>query len=94
MLPISLADLEVAMRVLLAQPASARKEFANTIITQASEATSFRASTRLGHVSFGNGTLMSAAAQYPMSRRPGYCDAEYLTTLAMLAQLLATHQNR
>lgn len=88
MLPVQLADLDVAARVLMALPASARRAFAARLCFMADIAAQFRRETLGLHPNFGNGTLMSAAHKCPVHPRPAFCNRDYLASIGVLVARL------
>ena len=82
---LAMADLEWAVRVLLAVPAPARADLLEQILIAAARAGQFYVLTGRAHPVDGTGTLMSAASRLPMVPRPGVLTPEYLRCLAMIA---------
>ena len=94
MRPVQLADLEVAVRVLLAMPGPARHQMVIQLYQEASIAEQYRKTTAKLHPLYGNGTLMSAAQKYAMMPRKAFCDADYLRCMAILATELPVDRDR
>ena len=88
MRPIALADLEVALRALLAAPPDARKPLAHRLLAEAEMADLYRSETGLLHPVYGSGTLMSAAMCYPLASRPAAYDTPILAILSCLIKVI------
>ncbi|SFS08150.1 DUF7742 family protein [Yoonia litorea] len=84
MRPVTLADLEVAVRAIVRHPQEDREAFAVKLLGDAAIADSFRAKTGKLHPSFGAGTLMSAAMQHPLAARPEWAKPETLAALGFV----------
>ena len=84
MRPISLADLEVALRMVLAVPEHARADAARRLLAEAEAGEVHRNATGLAHPEFGSGTLMSAALRHPLAPRPAAYDRRVLSVLSIL----------
>ena len=91
MRPVQIADLEVAVRVLLQADAKVRALLISRICDEAMIADKYRKKLGRQHPAFGNGTLMSAAARYNAVGRPAACDAEYLSCLSQIIERLLTN---
>ncbi|WP_394177235.1 hypothetical protein [Yoonia maritima] len=94
MRPVQLADLEVAVRVLLAVPVHARHQMVIQLYQEASIAEQYRKTTGKLHPLYGNGTLMSAAQKHAMMPRNAFCDPDYLRCMAILATELSVDRDR
>ncbi|WP_333713711.1 DUF7742 family protein [Yoonia sp.] len=90
MRPVSLADLEVALRMLLAVPEEARRDAARRLVAAAQAGEGHRAATGLLHPEFGSGTLMSAALRHPLAPRPAAYDRSVLSVLSILINAIDT----
>lgn len=88
MRPVSLADIEIVTRALLAEKPHLRESTLGKICEMASHGDRHRRRFGLQHVSFGSGTLMSAALQFPVASRPVSCNAAYLDCLALVVDRL------
>ncbi len=86
--PVQLADLEVAVRVLLAAPETARRRMVVQLHQEASIAARHREATGKPHPLYGTGTLMSAAQKHKAVPRSAFCDADYLQCMAILTTIL------
>ncbi len=88
MRPVHLADIEVAARVLLMFDKMDRSRVASELISRANMADRFR--KRLGrmHPNFGVGTLMSAAASYPIAPRSSRFAQDELRAIATVINSL------
>ncbi|SFR41526.1 hypothetical protein SAMN04488005_1658 [Yoonia tamlensis] len=84
MRPVQLADLEIAARVVAAQPAPARRAMVKLLCDQADMADIYRLGCGLAHPKFGTGTLMSAAMKHPQPVKPATSEPAFLTSLALL----------
>lgn len=97
MRPIALADLEVALRALLAAPPDARKLLARRLLADAETADQYRCDTGLLHPVLGSGTLMSAAMCHPLAQRPAEYDtstlAVFLSLISVIREITAHHEN-
>ena len=93
MRPIALADLEVAVRALLAVPETARTETATALLRAAEMADEYRAESGEVHPIFGNGTLMSAALHYKLAPRPAAYCAKEIATFTILLNAIAARGN-
>ena len=85
---VGLADIELAVRVLLAVPAARRSALMADLLDRADTADRYR--KRLGrmHPAFGAGTLASAAGFLPMAPRPVRIDGVALATYRMVLEAL------
>lgn len=70
MRPVTLADIEVAARVLMAVTEQDRPKLMAELITRATVADRHRQQVRRPHPAFGTGTLMSAAQGFATAPRP------------------------
>ena len=97
MRPVTLADLEVAARALLAMPKAARAVAARELLAEAAAADRHRLATRRLHPHFGDGTLMAAAMQRPLAPRPATIDAAAIRVFVLLlneiGQVMQYHGN-
>jgi hypothetical protein len=89
MRPVSLADLEVALRMLLAVPDDARMGAARRLLEAAEAGEAHRSATGHAHPKFGSGTLMSAALRHPLAPRPAAYDRRVLSVLSILINAIA-----
>ena len=97
MRPVALADLEVALCAVLAQPQDQRQKTVGALFAAAHAADLHRQTKGQPHPQFGTGTLMSAALQRPISARPtayGPEQAEaFIMILNELTRFLAHHDH-
>ncbi|WP_339952655.1 DUF7742 family protein [Yoonia sp. 2307UL14-13] len=85
---VSIADIEVVTRVLLAEKPDLRERKLANICEMACNGDRYRKRFGRQHVSFGNGTLMSAALQFQLAARSKSCGPEYLDCLALVVDRL------
>ncbi len=97
MRPVTLADLEVAARALLALPQRARRAAARAMLAEAEAADRHRQATRSLHPAFGDGTLMSVAMRRPLAARPSALDGASVSVFVLLLneidQWMQHHEN-
>ncbi|KAA9009044.1 DUF7742 family protein [Histidinibacterium aquaticum] len=84
MRPLMPADLDMAVRVLLAVPEARRPALARRLIAEAREADDHRRRTGWMHPRHGGGTLLQAAELHPKSPLPEHCDRAYRDMLEHL----------
>lgn len=89
MRPVTLIDLETAVRVLLAEPRHARAAVARRLIAAADDGDAHRRQTGRSHPRFGCGTLTSAAFQRALAARPAAYDSDALDALGHVVRALA-----
>ena len=82
---VHLADLEWAVRVLLAVPPAERADLLEHMLITATRGDQFYRLTGRNHPVHGTGTLMSVASRLPMAPRPAVLTPDYLRCLAMIA---------
>lgn len=92
MRPVHLADIEVAVRVLLALPPLDRVGIMSELIRSAEMADRYRKRWRRPHPAFGTGTLMSAAAHFRQAARPSQIDVDTLDALGVVIRCLSNDQ--
>ena len=85
---VGLADIELAVRVLLAVPEAQRPALMAELLSRADTADRYR--KRLGrmHPAFGSGTLASAAGFLTAAPRPARIDGVVLATYRMVLEAL------
>lgn len=93
MRPISFADLEVALRVLLSVDEGQRECTMATLIEHAHVADRYRKSLGRPHPEFGSGTLMSAAQGFDMQSRSAYLATEELDAVAVIVKALLARRS-
>ena len=91
MRPVTLADLEMALRVLLQVDARSQAEMASALVARAHQADAFRQDKGQGHPRYGTGTLMSAAMSYPVAPRPDWVRLAELRSFQFLLSALEAH---
>ena len=89
MRPVHLADIEVAARVLLAYPPAEQAAITSELIATANVADCYRKRVRQPHLTFGTGTIMSAAAHFHQAARPRLIDDMTLDALGRVIKGLA-----
>lgn len=92
MLPLGMADLEMGLRAVLAQPAAVRQAQAVKIVRRAAQAHAHRLAHDALHPQFGNGTLYAAAVSAGVAPRPPALDQTALTALQHLLDALGGGQ--
>ncbi len=91
MRPVSFADLEVAIRVLLDADQGQRTSLAQCLIERAHLADQYRQTRGRPHPEFGTGTLMSAAQKFKKQPRPAVLAADELKTTVTIVNALLAH---
>jgi hypothetical protein len=81
---VQLADIETAVRALLAVEARARAGLMTELLRRADIADRYRKTLRRPHVLFGTGTLMSAASRFDLAPRPARISGEVLRAYAIV----------
>lgn len=95
MRPVSFADIEVAVRVLICVPPQARAKAMADLLDRADVADRYRKRVGRRHPQFGSGTLMSAAQNQPVASRPAFLDKDAHDALFCIINALnknTTHQ--
>ena len=86
---ITLADIEVAARVLVCVPPADRRDLMQKLVCSADTADRYRKKMGRQHLTLGSGTLMSAAQSYPKTRRHGYLGSDMLHAISIVVSDLA-----
>ncbi|NDV00841.1 hypothetical protein [Pseudoroseicyclus tamaricis] len=91
MRPVTITDLDLAARALLAAPPEARPALAATMLAEADIADRYR--KRLGRLhAYGGGSLTHAALLRPRAPGPGLDDGPYLGAVATLLSAIAARR--
>lgn len=88
MRPVLHGDVSNAARALLNVPRGARATLCARLIAEAEMADRFVRRTGRAHPFWGNGSLMSAARQRPLSDEPGFDDLSYCQCFEIVLQAL------
>lgn len=93
MRPVLLADIEMAVRVLLPLDVSERRDAAAAMISAGRLGDHYRKRFGRPHSDYGGGTLMSAASRYTKAPRPTAWSGDTLICLHILTTQLIEAEN-